>query len=70
MAVIEALMSLFVKELVTADRVVTTIKRFENMKTASEKEAYNQSCLTSLWIAMLRLLDLEAYRNMSSHATA
>ena len=36
MAVIEALMSLFVKELVTADRVVTTIKRFENMKTASD----------------------------------
>ena len=28
MAVIEALMSLFIKELVTADRVVTTIKRF------------------------------------------
>ena len=36
MAVIEALMALFVKELVTADRVVTTIKRFENLKSASD----------------------------------
>ena len=36
MAVIEALMTLFIKELVTADRVVTTIKRFENLKSASD----------------------------------
>ena len=36
MAVIEALMSLFIKELVTADRVVSTIKRFENLKSISD----------------------------------
>ena len=36
MAVIEALMSLFIKELVTADRVVSTIKRFENLKSLSD----------------------------------
>ena len=36
MAVTEALMTLFIKELVTADRVVTTIKRFENLKSASD----------------------------------
>ena len=36
MAVIEALMSLFIKELVTADRVVTTIKRFEHLKSTSD----------------------------------
>ena len=36
MAVIEALMTLFIKELVTADRVVATIKRFETMKLTSD----------------------------------
>lgn len=36
MAVIEALMSLFIKELVTADRVVSTIKRFESLKSNSD----------------------------------
>lgn len=41
MAVIEALMTLFIKELVTADRVVTTIKRFENLKSDSTKDIDN-----------------------------
>ena len=41
MAVIEALMSLFIKELVTADRVVSTIKRFESMKSASDSTKDN-----------------------------
>ena len=36
MAVIEALMALFVKEQVTADRVVTTIKRFETLISNSD----------------------------------
>ena len=41
MAVIEALMALFIKEQVTADRVVTTIKRFENLKSNSDSAKDN-----------------------------
>ena len=41
MAVIEALMALFIKEQVTADRVVTTIKRFENLKSNSDSTKDN-----------------------------
>ena len=36
MAVTEALMSLFIKEMVTADRVVSTIKRFGQMNLTSD----------------------------------
>lgn len=36
MAVIEALMQLFIKEQVSVDRVLTTVKRFSNPVSASE----------------------------------
>ena len=36
MAVTEALMSLFIKEMVTADRVVSTIKRFGQLNLTSD----------------------------------
>ena len=36
MAVTEGLMSLFIKEMVTADRVVSTIKRFGHLKLTSD----------------------------------
>ena len=39
MAVTEALMSLFIKELVNLDRVMSVVKRLDNIKTSSTSSA-------------------------------
>ena len=76
MAVIEALMSLFIKEQVSVDRVLTTVKRFSTSVSASEAPTdpdaalilWAKRCCEALKLRIEAESDQVCYeRNLSFH---